>query len=223
MKNSSIYPREQYLARLRPFYHSTDMIKVVPGIRRCGKSCLLQSIRDELQAGGVPSGQLVSMDLDSRQYRSVTTADALDGLPEKRISGSELTYVFIDEVQNVRNFEPVLNSWREEGNVSIFVTGSNSCLLSGELITKLTGRHIELPMFPLNFQEYLGMQDFLGKTALSTRQPLLNISAKAVSPACRRSMEQRREWITCAVLSRRSWRRTYWGAKRSGREICLTE
>lgn len=84
--------------------------------------------------------------------------------------GAGLRYLFIDEVQNVKGFETVINGWREEGNCSIFITGSNSYLLSGELATKLTGRYIKLEMFTLSFQEYLGMRNFLNKPEIPVSQ-----------------------------------------------------
>lgn len=171
MDSSRIYPREQYLERLRPFYDSTDLIKVVSGVRRCGKSSLMSTVADELRARSISDEQIIQIDLDSRPYRTVTSADKLDHLLRERIRpGSARTYLFIDEVQNVRNFEPVLNAWLREGNISIFVTGSNSYLLSGELVTKLTGRHIEIPMYPLAFDEYLGMQSFLGEPVPDTQR-----------------------------------------------------
>lgn len=164
------YPRQLYLNRLRPFYHS-DLIKVVTGIRRCGKSCLLRTVMDELRADGIPETNLIDINLDLRKYRQVTHASDLESLLDERlrrvVSGS-MAYVFIDEIQNVRDFEPVVNGFREEGGISIFLTGSNSYLLSGELATKLTGRHLVFDMFPLTFDEFLQMKEFLGVRKLSS-------------------------------------------------------
>lgn len=103
------------------------------------------------------------LNLDARGYRKVKTADALDELIEKRSPTHGKTYLFIDEVQNVKDFEEVLNAWREEGTHSIFITGSNSYLLSGELATKLTGRYLEFEVFTLTFAEYEGMKRLYGK------------------------------------------------------------
>ena len=158
-----IYKREKYLRRLRGFFHDTEMIKVITGVRRCGKSCLMASIADELRENGIPDSQILFLDLDSKKYRKVKTPDQLDALMGEAGAGKELLYVFLDKVQNVKGFEEVVNAYRTDGGYSIFLTGSNSYLLSGELSTKLTGRYIELEMVPLSFDEYLGMKSFLGK------------------------------------------------------------
>ena len=159
----NIYKREKYLRRLRGFFHDTEMIKVITGVRRCGKSCLMASIADELRETGIPDSQILFLDLDSKKYRKVKTPDQLDALIEGARAGNGTIYVFIDEVQNVKGFEEVINAYRTDGGYSIFITGSNSYLLSGELSTKLTGRYIELEMYPLSFDEYLGMKAFMGK------------------------------------------------------------
>ena len=122
---SRIYPREFYLRQLRPFYR-TDLIKVIAGIRRCGKSCLMQSVADELVHGGVPQKDVIFINLDKRGFRKITTADALDKAIGDRITDGDYKYIFVDEVQNVEDFEPVLNGFREDGNCSI----SNSLALS---------------------------------------------------------------------------------------------
>lgn len=160
----SVYKRENYLRPIRGFYHDSDLIKVITGVRRCGKSCLMESIAQELHENGIDDNHIVYLDLDLRKYRKIKTVDQLEKLIDERTPKEGLTYLFIDEVQNVTDFEEVVNAFREEGRHSIFITGSNSYLLSGELVTKLTGRYIEFEMFPLTFDEYLGMKEFLGKT-----------------------------------------------------------
>ena len=156
-----LFPRELYLKKIRGFYHDEEIIKVITGVRRCGKSSMMQTIAKELTKDGVKPEQIIYLDLDERQHRKVTTADALEALIELHDPGNEKKrYLFIDEIQNVRDFEPVINGFRTEGNWSIFITGSNSYLLSGELVTKLTGRYIEFEMFPLSFEEYEKMKKF---------------------------------------------------------------
>ena len=159
----SIYRRENYLQRIRGFYHDCDLIKVITGVRRCGKSCLMNSIAQELRENGVEASHIIELDLDSRKYRKIKSADQLESLIDDLTPENGEIYLFIDEIQNVTGFEEVINAFRGEGRHSIFITGSNSYLLSGELVTKLTGRYIEFEMFPLTFDEYLGMKDFLGK------------------------------------------------------------
>lgn len=157
------FKRESYLQKIRGFYNDTEIIKVITGVRRCGKSSLMHTIAQEIQEKGVFAENIIYFDLDKRGYRSIKTPAQLEKLIEDSSTAKGLKYLFIDEVQNVTGFEEVLNGFRDDGDFSIFITGSNSYLLSGELITKLTGRYIEFEMFPLNFQEYLGMKTFLKK------------------------------------------------------------
>lgn len=159
-----LFPREKYLSKVRGFYHDDGMIKVVTGVRRCGKSCLMRSIVGELEAEGVDDDHILVIDLDRYGFRSVKTPDALERLIEPLLAVPGMKYVFIDEVQNVSGFEEVVNEFRNEGGFSIFITGSNSYLLSGELSTKLTGRYIEIEMQTLDFGEYCEMKRFLGQT-----------------------------------------------------------
>lgn len=157
-----LFPRENYLKKIRGFYHDDGMIKVITGVRRCGKSCLMQCIVEELRAEGVDDEHIVFFDLDRYGYRSIKAPEQLEALIEPLLDIQETKYLFIDEVQNVDGFEDVLNGFRTEGGFSIFITGSNSYLLSGELTTKITGRYIEFEMQTLDFGEYCQMKSFLG-------------------------------------------------------------
>lgn len=156
-----LFRREQYLKKIRPFYDD-DLIKVITGIRRCGKSCLMATIVEELKERGVPEKDIVYLDLDKRGNRSIKTPDQLEAAIESRLVDDDFKYLFIDEVQNVRGYEEVVNAFNTDGGFSIFITGSNSYLLSGELMTKLTGRYVEFEMFTLSFSEFLAMKKFLG-------------------------------------------------------------
>lgn len=169
-----LYKREKYLSRMRAFFHNDDLIKVITGIRRCGKSSLMETIAEELKDSGVPECNIIYIDLDKRGYKSIRTADQLDSLIESYTRMKGLKYVFIDEIQNVDGFEEVINGFRAEGDYSIFITGSNSYLLSGELMTKLTGRYLEFEMFPLTFDEYEDMKRFYGKDIHSNTEIELN-------------------------------------------------
>ena len=151
------------MEKIRGFYHS-DLIKVISGIRRCGKSCFMLSVIDDLKKNGVAEKDIIYLNLDKRGFTKIKTPDMLEAAIEQRIIDDDFKYLLIDEVQNVQGFEEVINAYREDGNFSIFITGSNSYLLSCELATKLTGRYIEIEMFTLNFREYLEMKQFLGKT-----------------------------------------------------------
>ena len=157
-----IYVREYYLEKIRGFYNS-DLIKVISGIRRCGKSCFMLSVIEDLKQRGVDEKDIIYLNLDKRGFTKIKTPEALEAAIEERIKDDSFKYILIDEVQNVVGFEETINAYREDGNFSIFVTGSNSYLLSGELATKLTGRYIEIEMFTLNFREFIEMKKFLGK------------------------------------------------------------
>ncbi len=159
---NDLFFREKYLKKIRGFYHETELIKVITGVRRCGKSSLMHMVMKELLASGVSEDNILYFNLDKRPYYDIASAKQLDELIEKNATAKGKKYLFIDEIQNIKNFETVINAWREEGDVSIFITGSNSYLLSGELATKLTGRYIKLDMYPLTYEEYLAMKEFLG-------------------------------------------------------------
>jgi predicted AAA+ superfamily ATPase len=157
-----LFKREDYLEKIRGFYHDDGIIKVITGVRRCGKSCLMQTIVQEIKGSGVAEDHIINLDLDRYGFRSVTTPDQLEALIEPALEIPGMKYLFIDEVQNVDGFEEVVNEFRNEGGFSIFITGSNSYLLSGELATKLTGRYVEFEMQTLSFREYCDMKRFLG-------------------------------------------------------------
>lgn len=158
-----LFKRERYLSKIRGFYHECDIIKVISGVRRCGKSSLMEIIADEISSSGVPSENIIYLNLDKKGLKGIRSSNQLESLIDERTKNVKGTkYLFIDEIQNVDGFEVLINSYREEGDYSIFVTGSNSYLLSGELVTKLTGRYIEFEIFTLTFEEYIAMKKFYG-------------------------------------------------------------
>lgn len=158
-----LYFREKYLKKMRGFYHDAEVIKVITGVRRSGKSCLMAMVKEELLRSGVAPENIIFLDLDSKECRKIKTADGLEEvIDSRRAQGTK--YLFIDEIQNVNGFEEVINAYRCTGEYSVFITGSNSYLLSGELATKLTGRYVEFELFTLSFDEYLDMKAFLGKS-----------------------------------------------------------
>lgn len=173
--NMEIYKRENYLKKIRGFYNAEDIIKVITGVRRCGKSSLMQTIADEIVSNGVSKTNIIYIDLDKRGFRKIKESDQLELLIDEKSKNIDgLKYLFIDEVQNVSDFEEVLNGFRTDGDYSIFITGSNSYLLSGELMTKLTGRYIEFEMFTLSFEEYESMKKFYNKSISSNPLEELN-------------------------------------------------
>lgn len=144
--------REIYLEQIRPYY-DVDLIKVITGVRRSGKSILLEIIRDELIERGVDGDHLIYLNLEDLDYEYIETASDLNKEIKARITDEEKYYVFLDEIQHIKEFEKALASFRATLNVSLFVTGSNSTLLSGELATLLTGRTVEFEILPFSFLE----------------------------------------------------------------------
>ena len=163
MSVMDLFKREKYLKKIRPFYDQEDLIKVITGVRRCGKSSLMQTICEELKSTGIKDEQIIYIDLDSRKNRNINKANDLDNLIETLSTVDNHKYLFIDEIQNVDNFEEVVNGYRTDGGYSIFITGSNSYLLSGELATKLTGRYVEFELYTLSFDEYEDIKRFYNK------------------------------------------------------------
>ena len=144
--------REIYLRQIRPYYE-TDLIKVITGVRRAGKSILLDTIKDEILQKGVDGGHIVYINLEDMDFDYIMTASDLNREIKSRVADTEKYYIFLDEIQHVAEFEKALASFRATMNVSLFVTGSNSTLLSGELATLLTGRTVEFEVLPFSFFE----------------------------------------------------------------------
>lgn len=144
--------REIYLEQIRPYYDS-DIIKVITGVRRAGKSILLDTIKDELVENGVPGDNIIYINLEDMDYEYIADASDLNMEIKSRITSDGKYYIFLDEIQHIQNFEKALASFRATMDVSLFVTGSNSTLLSGELATLLTGRTVEFEVFPFSFYE----------------------------------------------------------------------
>lgn len=167
-----VYPREKYLVKIRPFYDS-DIIKVITGIRRCGKSFLLKGIINELLEKGVSEKQIIYIPLDRRGYKGIRTPEQLEEKIESMLGENKLYYLFIDEIQNVHGFESVILSYAEEG-YSVFLTGSNSYLLSDEISTKLTGRYLNFETYTLDFKEYLDMKKFFHITVSNDMEEEFN-------------------------------------------------
>ena len=146
--------RELYLSRIRGFYDS-DLIKILVGIRRCGKSVILNQIMEELRNKGVTDDHIIHINFEFVEYEELQDYKKLNIYIKEKIKDNKLYYIFLDEVQNVTNFEKVINSLRASlKNISIFVTGSNSKLLSNELSTVLSGRYVSFNINPLNYKEY---------------------------------------------------------------------
>ena len=155
--------RREYLSKLKRF-RDKKLIKVVTGIRRCGKSTLMEKYRDWLITQGVSSGRIVFINFEDYDYFSLRDPQNLYSYVKERLSDTEMTYLFFDEIQHVRDFPDVINSLNLKPYTDIYLTGSNAYMLSSELATLLSGRYVEIPMLPLSFREYIeaiGGQDNL--------------------------------------------------------------
>jgi predicted AAA+ superfamily ATPase len=147
--------RESFLKPIRPFYEIMDLVKVIIGIRRCGKSVLLSQIAAELAEKGIDNEHLIFINFESFEFDHLKTAKNLHEHISSLVKKDEKYFVFFDEIQMVGDFELVVNSLRAKGNISIFMTGSNAHLLSGELATHLSGRYVKFTITPFTFEETL--------------------------------------------------------------------
>lgn len=148
--------RESYLSKIRGFYHS-DLIKILVGIRRCGKSVILNQIMQELKdKDGIDNDHLIFINFEYIEFEDLLDYKNLNQYVKEKIKDNQMYYLFLDEVQNVNNFEKVVNSLRASiSNISIFLTGSNSKMLSKELSSVLSGRYVLFNINPLSYQEYV--------------------------------------------------------------------
>lgn len=147
--------REAYMSRIRPFI-GTDLIKVMTGIRRSGKSVMLELIKEELLASGVSREQFISINFENMRNRHLLTAQALhDEILSRTEKIDGKPYLFFDEIQEVDAWEICINSFRVELDCDIYITGSNAKLLSGELATYLGGRYVEFVIYPFSFSEFM--------------------------------------------------------------------
>lgn len=149
--------REMYLRKIRDSYDS-ELIKVIIGVRRSGKSVLMMQIIEELKENGIDDNHIIYINFEDYDYIDYTEPKKFNEYVKSQITDKEKYYLLFDEIQNVEQFEKVINSFRATLNVSIFITGSNSKLLSGELATHLSGRYISIKIMPFTFKEYLELK-----------------------------------------------------------------
>ena len=149
--------RNEYLEQLKK-WKDEQVIKVITGIRRCGKSTLLELYQDYLKSSGVTDAQIISINFEELEYEDLLDYKALYNYVKERLHKSKTTYVFLDEIQQVENFQKAVDSLYVKKNVDVYITGSNAYLLSGELATLLSGRYVEINMLPLSFAEFCQMK-----------------------------------------------------------------
>lgn len=157
--------REKYLSKIRPFYDQ-DLIKVIIGIRRCGKSIILLQIMDELKNNGISESQIIYINFENEDYSFIENDKDLHTYIKDKIKNEEKYYLFFDEIQNIKKWEKAINSFKATKNVSIFITGSNSDLLSGELATHISGRYVSFKVFPFTFKEVCELKGIKDKKDL---------------------------------------------------------
>lgn len=145
--------RDEYLNQLKK-WKDEQVIKVITGIRRCGKSTLLEMYRDYLKSEGVSDDRIISINFEELEYEELSDYKALYSYIKERLHKTETTYIFLDEIQQVENFQKAVDSLYVKKNTDIYITGSNAYLLSGELATLLSGRYVEINMLPLSFAEF---------------------------------------------------------------------
>ena len=147
--------REIYLSRIRGFY-DRDLVKILVGIRRCGKSVILKQIIDEIKEKGIKEDHILYINFEFVEFEDLKDYKKLNSYVKEKIKDNKRYYIFLDEIQNVEKFEIVVNSLRASlENISIFITGSNSKLLSNELSTVLSGRYVLFNIYPLTYKEYI--------------------------------------------------------------------
>ena len=149
--------RKEYLDKLIS-WKDEKMIKVITGMRRCGKSTLLNMYQDKLKKLGIKEKQIISINFEKLEYEELLDYSKLYNYITERLCVNEMTYVFLDEIQKVDGFEKVVDSLYVRDNVNIYITGSNAYLLSSDLATLLSGRYIEISMLPLSFDEFMSLQ-----------------------------------------------------------------
>ena len=167
IRDYALKPRDTYLKQLIAF-QDTEPVKVVTGIRRCGKSSLLKLMRQHLLDSGVCPDQIISMNFESMGFRDIDVKAFYQHVKE-RVLGDKRMYLFFDELQRLPQWEDAVNSFRVDFDCDIYITGSNAYLLSSEYSTYLSGRYVEIRMYPLSFREFI---DFHGFTCEEYKTPL---------------------------------------------------
>ena len=157
--NMSIIPRNQYMQQILP-YRDQPFIKVITGIRRCGKSAILSLLETELRNSGVSDSHIIRINFENLDYSELTSAKELDRYVKDRMTETAGYYILLDEIQEVAGWEKAVNSLLADGRADLYLTGSNSRLLSSELATYLAGRYVEIPVQTLSFSEFLEFTEY---------------------------------------------------------------
>lgn len=153
MQHQCFIERKQYMQQLRDL-KDQNIIKVITGVRRCGKSTLLTMFSNELVSNGVDANQIQFYNFEDLDILSIGDIFQIHTHIKERLVANKPNYIFLDEIQNVKDFQRLIDSLYIKPNVDVYITGSNAYMLSGELATLLTGRYVEINLLPLQFTEY---------------------------------------------------------------------
>ena len=152
--NACMIERNEYLQKLISF-KDKKLIKVISGIRRCGKSTLLELFQDYLLKNGIKNSQIISLNFEDPDNDELTDYKKLYEYIKSKLQSNMQNYIFLDEIQNVKDYQKAIDGLYIKENTDIYITGSNAYFMSGELATLLSGRYVEIQMLPLSFKEYL--------------------------------------------------------------------
>ena len=166
---------KEYLNKLIT-WKDKQLIKIVTGVRRCGKSVLLKMYQDYLKNNGVKESQIVTINFEDLDYEELTNYKKLYNYLKEKLIPNKMTYIFLDEIQNVDQFPKVLDSLYIKDNVDIYVTGSNAYMLSSEIATMISGRYIQIEMLPLSFKEYMESRGNMNDRGIKYTEYLQNSS-----------------------------------------------
>ena len=187
-QEKKLHPRDFYMRKLMVFQDTED-VKIITGIRRCGKSSLLKLMVQHLRESGVDASQIVEMNFESMQFREMTVQNLYQYVKD-RLPDAKRAYLFFDEIQRVDQWQDAVNSFRVDFDCDIYVTGSNAYLLSSEYATYLTGRSVEIKMLPLSFREFLAFHGYV----VEERQSLPEGRANASGTLAASFMSRRSCW-----------------------------
>lgn len=170
-----IIQREEYLNKLIAF-RDKQLIKIVTGIRRCGKSTLLELYQQWLKGQGVEENQIISINFEDMDYEELTDHRKLYAYIKERLVEDKMTYIFLDEVHNIDNFPKVVDSLYIKKNVDMYITSSNAYMLSSEIATLISGRYVQIEMLPLSFKEYMESTESMNDRGIKYTEYLQNSS-----------------------------------------------
>ncbi|PKM94603.1 MAG: ATPase [Firmicutes bacterium HGW-Firmicutes-1] len=186
--------RNEYFEKLKG-YRDKKLIKVVTGIRRCGKSTLLKIFQEHLLENGVQENQIISINFEDYEFDYLKDPKVLYNYIKEKITLDKMTYIFLDEIQNVKEYEKVVDSFFIKDHIDIYMTGSNAYMLSGDLATLLSGRYIKIEMLPFSFSEYVRANG-TGKSVEGNYREYIETSSFPYTLSLEKETRQIKEYLT---------------------------